>query len=339
MKKKENLYTLYRLQVRDKDTAVCSFIEQTLTRTLAMFRYNGLPETIPQNELEKLLQTTGSCFVTEVDGVLYALSGAKGGAQDVYGNPTIYTVSNPALQLTKNYVIATDGVLIDNEPYGNSLLPVIGKYAVLYTDGLISLNTASILTRITMLISASDDKTKASTDEFIKKIENGDFSVIGENAFFKGVNMQTATTTNSAYINQLIELVQYYKATMYNDLGLNANYNMKRERLNLGEVSMNVDALLPYVEAMLQERQKAVKKINEKYNTNISVSLASSWKLEHENFEKLVEDTETDGDRTEPEPETKEKEETKETEEIEEKEETEETKETEEEIEEKEEEK
>lgn len=60
---------------------------------------------------------------------------------------------------------------------------------------------------------------------------------------FKGVNMQTAPTTNSVYITQLIELIQYYKASMYNELGLNANYNMKRERLNLGEVSMNVDVL------------------------------------------------------------------------------------------------
>lgn len=293
MKRKDNIYKLYQAQIRDKDTAVTEFIANTLAKTQSMFEYEGLPDSIPQKELERLLQTTGNVFVTKVDGVLYALSGGKGGEPDVYGRATLYTVANPALKLNKTYDIQKDGVLIENDSNGESLLPLIGRYAVLYTDGLISLNTASVLTRITMLISASDDKTKQSADEFLRKIENGEFSIIGENAFFKGVNMQTAPTTNSVYITQLIELIQYYKASMYNELGLNANYNMKRERLNLGEVSMNVDVLLPYVDNMLRERQNAVEKINAMFDTEISVKLASSWGLERDNYNALAADLET----------------------------------------------
>lgn len=293
MKRKDNIYKLYQAQIRDKDTAVTEFIANTLAKTQSMFEYEGLPDSIPQKELERLLQTTGNVFVTKVDGVLYALTGGKGGEPDVYGRATLYTVANPALKLSKTYDIQKDGVLIENDSNGESLLPLIGRYAVLYTDGLISLNTASVLTRITMLISASDDKTKQSADEFLRKIENGEFSIIGENAFFKGVNMQTAPTTNSVYITQLIELIQYYKASMYNELGLNANYNMKRERLNLGEVSMNVDVLLPYVDNMLKERQNAVEKINTMFDTEISVKLASSWGLERDNYNALAADLET----------------------------------------------
>lgn len=320
MKRKDNIYKLYQAQIRDKDTAVTEFMANTLAKTQSMFEYDGLPDSIPQKELERLLQTTGNAFVTSVDGVLYALSGGKGGEPDVYGRATLYTVANPALKLNKTYDIQKDGVLIENDSNGESLLPLIGRYAVLHTDGLISLNTASILTRITMLISASDDKTKQSADEFLRKIQDGEFSIIGENAFFKGVNMQTAPTTNSVYITQLIELVQYYKASMYNELGLNANYNMKRERLNLGEVSMNVDVLLPYVDNMLKERQNAVEKINEMFNTEISVKLASSWGLERDNYNALAADLETDGNGTETDgndtetTETEETEETKETE-------------------------
>lgn len=320
MTRKDNIYKLYQQQIRDKDTAVTEFIANTLAKTQSMFEYEGLPDSIPQKELERLLQTTGNAFVTSVDGVLYALSGGKGGEPDVYGRATLYTVANTALKLSKTYEIQKDGVLIENDSNGESLLPLIGRYAVLHTDGLISLNTASILTRITMLISASDDKTKQSADEFLRKIQDGEFSIIGENAFFKGVNMQTAPTTNSVYITQLIELIQYYKASMYNELGLNANYNMKRERLNLGEVSMNVDVLLPYVDNMLKERQNAVEKINAMFDTEISVKLASSWGLERDNYNALVADletTETDGNDTETDgndTETEETEETKETE-------------------------
>ena len=299
MKRKDNIYKLYQQQVRDKDTAVTEFMANTLAKTQSMFEYGGLPYSIPQKELERLLQTTGNAFVTSVDGVLYALSGGKGGEPDVYGRATLYTVANPALKLNKTYDIQKDGVLIENDSSGESLLPLIGRYAVLHTDGLISLNTASILTRITMLISASDDKTKQSADEFLRKIQDGEFSIIGENAFFKGVNMQTAPTTNSVYITQLIELIQYYKASMYNELGLNANYNMKRERLNLGEVSMNVDVLLPYVDNMLKERQNAVEKINEMFDTEISVKLASSWGLERDNYNALAADLSASSETTE----------------------------------------
>lgn len=313
MKRKDNIYKLYQQQVRDKDTAVTEFMANTLAKTQSMFEYEGLPDSIPQKELERLLQTTGNAFVTSVDGVLYALSGGKGGEPDVYGRATLYTVANPALKLNKTYDIQKDGVLIENDTNGESLLPLIGRYAVLHTDGLISLNTASILTRITMLISASDDKTKQSADEFLRKIQDGEFSIIGENAFFKGVNMQTAPTTNSVYITQLIELIQYYKASMYNELGLNANYNMKRERLNLGEVSMNVDVLLPYVDNMLKERQNAVEKINEMFDTEISVKLASSWGLERDNYNALAADLETAKENPDPTEEPEPTEETQET--------------------------
>lgn len=313
MKRKDNIYKLYQAQIRDKDTAVTEFIANTLAKTQSMFEYEGLPESIPQKELERLLQTTGNVFVTKVDGVLYALTGGKGGEPDVYGRATVYTVANHALKLSKTYDIQKDGVLIENDSNGESLLPLIGRYAVLHTDGLISLNTASILTRITMLISASDDKTKQSADEFLRKIQDGEFSIIGENAFFKGVNMQTAPTTNSVYITQLIELIQYYKASMYNELGLNANYNMKRERLNLGEVSMNFDVLLPYVDNMLRERQNAVEKINAMFDTEISVKLSSSWGLERDNYNALAADLETTAENPETTEEPEQTEETQET--------------------------
>lgn len=320
MKKLENIYTKYQKQIKTKDTAVSSFISHTLAQTQAMFVYNGLPDSIPQVELERMLQEDGTAFITKVDGIIYALGGSLGGEMDAYYRPTIYTVANPYLKLNKNFDVRTDGVLIKNDTNCESLLPIIGKYAVLYTDGLITLNMCSILTRITMLLSAADDKTKASADLFVKKILDGDFSVIGENAFYKGINLQTPQSTHTQDISQLIELIQYYRASMLNDLGLNANYNMKRERLNLGEVSMNVDVLLPYVENMLNCRREAMADVNEMYGTNITVDLNSSWKLEHENFVALTKEVETVPVQTQ---ENKETEETKETSETEETEETE----------------
>ena len=333
--KKENLYNLYQTEVKDKDTALNSFMQRVLCMTTKMFEYNGTPETMPPVEIEKILQTTGNVGIAEVNGNLYALQGTRGGECDAYYHGKDYVVANPWLKLNKTYKIDSDIVVINNTPFADSILPIIGKYGVLYTDAVITLNMASILTRITMLISASDDKTKQSAELFLQKILNGDFSVIGENAFFKGVNMQTPPSNSNQQIVQLIELLQYYKASMFNDLGLNANYNMKRERLNTKEVSMNIDALMPFVDSMLKERVDGVKRVNEMFGTDITVTLGSSWKIEHENYLSLLQATEdghdhTDTEDVDPVNETGETEETQETEETEtETEETQETEETE----------
>ena len=324
--KKENLYNLYQTEVKNKDSALNTFMQRVLCMTSKMFEYTGTPETMPPVELEKILQTSGNVGIAKVNGELYALQGSRGGECDAYYHGKDFVVANPWLKLDKTFKIGDDIVVINNTPFADSILPIIGKYGVLYCDATITLNLASILTRITMLISASDDKTKQSAESFLQKILDGDFSVIGENAFFKGVNMQTPPTQGNQQIGQLIELLQYYKASMFNDLGLNANYNMKRERLNTQEVSMNIDALMPFVDSMLTERVEGVKRVNEMFGTEISVTLGSSWKIEHENYLSLLKATEdghehTDTEDVDPVTET----ETEETQETEENEETEET--------------
>lgn len=327
--KKENLYNLYQTEVKNKDSALNTFMQRVLCMTSKMFEYTGTPETMPPVELEKILQTSGNVGIAKVNGDLYALQGSRGGECDAYYWGKDFVVANPWLKLDKTFKIGDDIVVINNTPFADSILPIIGKYGVLYTDAVITLNMTTILTRITMLISASDDKTKQSAESFLQKILDGDFSVIGENAFFKGVNMQTPPSQSNQQMTQLIETLQYYKASMFNDLGLNANYNMKRERLNTQEVSMNIDALMPYVDAMLTERVEGVKRVNEMFGTEISVTLGSSWKIEHENYLSLLKATEDGHEHTDTEdvdPVTEETQETEETEtETEETQETEET--------------
>lgn len=314
MAKKNLTYENAKKYVKDKDTAIKTFIETSLDKTQQIFTYENLPVTIPQAELENLLQVHGHCIIVNYNGELYALTGGFSGENDVYDNPRFYTVSNVALGLYKTYEIGVDCVLIKNDYNTIGMLPVLKKYGVLLVDSEISLNTATILSRITMLISAPDDKTKASAELFMTRILDGDFSIIGENGFFEGVRLQTASTTNSNYITQLIELIQYYKASFLNEIGLNANYNMKRERLSKNEILLNVDNLLPFIENMFSERKTAVEKINKMFGCEIVVDYNGVWKTTHKHADKeeMTADTpeQTDEPINEPEMETKEEPET-----------------------------
>lgn len=158
----------------------------------------------------------------------------------------------------------------------------------------LSLNTAAILARIPLFVSAPDDKTKASADLFISRILDGDFSIIGENGFFDGVKVQTAGNSSSAYIIQLIELMQWYKANFLNEIGLQAQFNMKRENLNEQECAMNIDALLPFVDNMFSERIRSFTEVNSMFNQDIIVDFNSAWKTTQENADREADLVETD---------------------------------------------
>ena len=136
-------------------------------------------------------------------------------------------------------------------------------------------------------ISASDDKTQSSAEKFMRDMENGKISAIGESAFFEGIKVQSVPSSQN-YMTQFIDLEQYLKASCWNEIGLNSNYNMKREYIGNAESALNDDLLLPLVDNMIKERQTAIDKINEKYGTEITIDFASSWKVTHMENEKEV---------------------------------------------------
>lgn len=280
-------YDIASSYVLDKDKSVDSFIRYMLARTQAMFVYDGLPETIPARNLEHLLQVKGSCFVTEVEGKLYALSGAAGGEPDPYGEPTQYTVSNVALGLSKTYDIQKDGVFVRNDALELGLLPIFQKYAGLLAENVITMRTVNMMLRMICLISAPDDNTQASAQKFIKDIESGKISAVGENQFFEGVRVHNVSNTQN-YLLQFINYEQYLRASCFNEIGLDSNYNMKKANLTEKEVSMNDDFLLPLVDNMIKERQEAIDRINDMFGTSISIDYSSAWKVTHSENEKEI---------------------------------------------------
>lgn len=292
--KKDILYKECREYLYNKDKYVSTYIESMLLKTNKMFTYQNLPNTVPSRILEYYLQKNGNVIFTEVNNNFYVFTGGKGGVLNEYYEYTQYIVNNPFLKLNKAFTIDKDCVLVRNDSCEMGLLPMLSKNAVLNNDVDITLNIASKIMRAIMTISASDDKTYNSAQKYIENIDKGVLSVIAENAFLDGVKMHNGVNIQSGYINNLIELTQYQKATAFNELGLNANYNMKRERLNTSEVSMNNSILLPLANNMLISRKESIEKINAMYNLNIDVDLNGAWLLEKELQEQDIENVKTD---------------------------------------------
>lgn len=288
MSKKTKYYDMFGSDIydfNDKESCVCNYISYGLIRSQEMFRWRKLPSTIPKRPLEFKIQTKGHCAVTEVNGKLYALVGSFGGEPDPDGFPTIYIVSNPALNFSKNLVINKDCVIIPNDALYIGLIPMYRRYATQLMENDISMRLVDINTRITSLLSASDDRTRASAEKYVSDIEAGKLGVVAETALLDGIRSQPYSPTGLNQMTNLIEYHQYLKASWFNEIGLNANYNMKRESINSEEAQLNSDSLLPLIDNMLSCRQEACEKINAMFGTDISVELSSSWEDNQEELD------------------------------------------------------
>ena len=262
---------------RDKHFNVKLSNRYMLTKTLSMFDYSGLPETIPEKELERILQEQGFAFIYKWDDDVVAFSGSLSGDVDYYNNPTEINIMNNKTKKTKT-VPLNDGVLILNDDYKLGILKLINKYNTLINENEISIVIANYNNRVQKIISASDDRTKESAKQYLNKVIDGELAIIGESAFLEDLKVQGSNTSNNQSLSDMIELNQYLKATLLNELGIQANTNNKKERLITAEVAQDKELLYPLVNNMYNNRVDGVNAINEKFGLNVSVDYGSVWK-------------------------------------------------------------
>ena len=312
---------------RDKQKSIDYKVTEMLIRLQSLTEYENLPDTIQKKNLELLLMTSGFGVGIEHEGNPYILFGSLGGVRDQNYDPTEAIVSNPFLNFSKTLTIGKDCVVIRNDSLRMGVLPILSKYATLLTENELSMWIASTMTRLFSIIVADDDKKLAAANKFIAGIEEGKLAavlaetskqdkILGTQSNGIGIETQPYGNTGSTNaIQNLIELQQYLKASQYNDLGLNANYNMKRESLNTTESQLNDDALMPFVDDMIANREEGLDQFNKMFGTNIKVKKSSAWMdnqiendLSHEGEEGKEEEKEKDKEGKEKEEEEESKE-------------------------------
>lgn len=261
----------------DKDYSRRTYINYMINRVLSMFKYEGLPDTIPQKYLEIYLMVNGHSVIIEHENNLYVCFGNWGGEPNEYYVPRNYIVANPYLKLFKTYTIGEDCVLAHNDSLYYGLMPMFRRYASLLAENDITMRMVDINSRIVALIDAPDDASKAAAEKYLADIEAGKNGVAGSNSFWDGITTQPYGEHNYQRLTDLIEYHQYMKASWFNDLGLNSNYNMKREAITSNESQLNDDMLLPLIDDMMNCRKLWIEQVNDMFGTNITIDWASSW--------------------------------------------------------------
>lgn len=292
----------------DKPLALRAYICYFLDRLQSMFKWEGLPDTIPQKWLESYLLVDGQCAVINTDRGLFATNGGMGADPNEYYIPTKYIVTNPYLpekaSAGRNYTISgedQDAVLVRNDTYTVGLMPMLLKYCTQMVENDITMGIADVWARATIAISAVDDNTKESAELWLKNLQKGKLGVIGEAPFLAANQNENLRVNNigtvAGTLTDLIEYHQYLKAGLFNELGLNSNYNMKREAIMSNETKLNDDALHPLIDTMLACRKEAAEEINRLFGTNISVEFNSAWEDNEKENEAVMQQIEAVADQ------------------------------------------
>lgn len=277
--------------ILDKQTSVFNYVQYMFDRTNTMFRYSGLPETIPEPMFEYMIQIYGSVAIIEHKGDLYAMRCNFGGPPDPYYRPTQAVIANPALDLGETYRVVNHlppferalwermppCVRVLNDSQIQGLLPLFSRYATQMAENDVSIRSAQINLRQQHIIAADNGVEAQSAAKYIQDLEDGKLSFIAKRSFTEGVSVSNVASGTSNIIIQLIELQQYLKASWYNEIGLNSNFNMKRQYMSADEVNSSADIMLPLIDNMYDSRKSAVEAINKQFGTSISVEKDSAW--------------------------------------------------------------
>lgn len=255
-------------------------IKHTLAKTQMMFDWDfgDDSDTIDTRNFELLVQTNGFGTGIEENGKHYVLYGTLGGQFNQYYMPTKSIIANPYLNLSKEYTIDKDCVIFNNDGLYMGLYPIIRYYAKQLAENDLSRRLVLINCRATFAFAVDNDNSAKSAKDFLDKLAKGEQGVIMDKSFEQMIAALPLATQGSAQtIIQLLEDKQYVKGSLWNELGVQSNYNMKRETITANENILNVDSLLPLADNMLRCRQQAALKYNKMFGTNWSVKFSSSW--------------------------------------------------------------
>lgn len=253
-----------------------------LNLLLQMFEWEGLPESLPQREIELNLLLTGHCgFVALSDGTIFTpLSSIYG--YDRYYQPTHLIFANPVINSDRTYQIGRDCEVIYNSSLKDSLWYIksddglytfIARYARQLADIEATLNIYMVNARLTAVPVTDDNNVAQSIKAFFKSLTAGKREIITDSSMienFRNVDILNNRTQDKAQ-DWLIARDKIFEQ-MLRDIGIRL-YNPKKAQVTESELESNDQLLLISTNDMLKSRQEGIEKVNDMFGVDISVKL------------------------------------------------------------------
>lgn len=262
-------------QVDDVVRGFRYYQKMLLEKAIAIYEYDGLPDTIPPHEIERLLMTLGACvFVNMPKHGLVVLPCTFSGVGVYPDLPPDVMWATPLVSGQARREAVAVG-------YNNSthigLADTIDRYSRLLADVDATFAITLYNQRIPSIPLAPDDNSAESYNAAMLANRLGITSAVVTDALLKDVQMLPVVSTSSgATFSDIIDARENVLKIFLSELGVQYG-DPKRERQTTDEIHMNTQALIVNSADMLAAREKMCADVNARYGTNISVRINPAY--------------------------------------------------------------
>ena len=251
---------------------------------MTMFRYEGLPDNVRPEDLERMLLENGELIFTKWSDEFYIFQFTGAGKQNYLGEWDSYQVNNPYINCNQAFT-DKDAVRVRNTDNSVSLAGMLDMYSELLSESYITLNMSDVNARLSFLISAADNATKTSAELFLKQVYEGKQGIIGSQPLLDSLSVNPLADHKD--FQSVIQLNKFYYSDFFQKIGLTNLYNNVHDRISATETQFTATSIYPFVDNMKKNREAAVERINKLFGLNVSVEFTSSWDYRIMNGENL----------------------------------------------------
>ena len=256
-----------------------------LNYILGIYQYEGLPDSLPQRELESNLMLLGHAAVFESKGQLLTTITELYGFDEYY-RPTKATFGN-ALIPFKTLTFGKDAeVIYNNRIQGNilrrqavdsALSSYVKRYARLLADMESSIDIYIINARFNTYPTAQTEQMRNQVEDFNARIEIGERAVLTDPSFLETFRTVDFTPHTGDRLNDLLIARDKILATFFREIGVKFQQEQKKAQLTEDEVTADEQLLLINLDDMLQERQEGLDRVNRHFGTSIKVKINPAY--------------------------------------------------------------
>jgi hypothetical protein len=286
------------------DSKLYFFKEQLYRELSHMFKWNGLPTTVPQDYLERNLVRYGYVMVYEdenigLDVLRCEVTGynrhdlpvqARSYTPNTVGEKTQVFRNIKRLADSQN-ILETfdrekDAVLIMNMASGNlnrgqHMGQIVEYFAHRLALAQQAFDTNLIWANLPYIFQTNSDETRLSIEKMFSDIFTGKPFIITDKSLFNDNKDRTGLPTDIKFIGKELMDVQNEIMMKFREMvGFNTAGVDKAERVNTLEIKSNDQHTQSVLQIMLQQREMACEAINAFFGTSISVELFGADQVE-----------------------------------------------------------
>lgn len=265
------------LDVADVKTGYDYWRKVLLNKIIRLFKYDGLPDTIPAIELEKILLLTGQAGITSTEE--FGFVAVPTAAYGVGLYPSFFPRAIWATPLVKgDGVINKDIVLIRNDNALHSVSEIINRYARLMADVESTMALTLVNVRQPAIAASPDEATAYSYQAVQLAMRLGHPEAIINRSVLDDIKTIDAIhTVPPTLLTDIVEARESLLSQFFAEFGV-ASRQTKRAPMTISEVESDVQVMTVNITDMLESRQESLENLKTVYGLNVTVSIHPAYK-------------------------------------------------------------